>query len=62
MKLIFIITELAVNNLSYFIEKKSLNLEEKYQIIFDICTQVYLLHKELLAHRDIKPDNILIFV
>jgi len=61
---IWIITEKADNDLTYYIQKNLLSnekFEEKYEVIFDICTQLYILHKENITHRDLKPHNILIF-
>ena len=62
---LFMVMELAVESLEDQIklrvrEQRYFTQEQLFQLTCDLCTQLYYLHNQLnLAHRDIKPQNVL---
>lgn len=43
-----------------FAEKQNLNLEERLKLFLKVCTAVSFAHRNLVVHRDLKPQNILV--
>ncbi len=47
-------------NLKEFLEKKTLNVQQKLELAYKITQAVAILHKNNYIHRDLKPENILV--
>jgi serine/threonine-protein kinase len=45
--------------LQYCTERK-LHLEERIELMLDVCSAVQFAHRRLVVHRDIKPSNIVV--
>ena len=43
-----------------FAERENLNLEERLKLFLKVCAAVAYAHRNLVVHRDLKPDNILV--
>ncbi len=43
-----------------FCREKNLNVNEKLNLFLKICDAIYYSHQNLIVHRDIKPNNILV--
>ncbi len=63
MKEVILISELAEENLDAFVKRQDELLPEK--LVLKIFSQILLglryLHSEGVDHRDLKPDNILMY-
>jgi Serine/threonine protein kinase len=46
--------------LNVFCEKNGLSLRERLELFQDVCRTVAFAHQNLVVHRDLKPNNILI--
>lgn len=46
--------------LNLFCEKNNLSIQEKLEIFQDVCQAVSFAHQNLVVHRDLKPNNILV--
>lgn len=57
-----ILMPLADFNLEEFVlNYKNINIDIKIKLLFDLCIAIYYLHECGFMHRDIKPNNILVF-
>lgn len=57
----FYTMEYANQDLMSFLESNNLSVKERLAIFIEICTSLNEIRKKNYFHRDIKPDNILIF-
>lgn len=48
------------SNLIQYCESNALNLEARLALFNDLCAAVNHAHRRLIAHRDLKPDNIMV--
>jgi len=57
----FFVMDLADSDLSSLIQNNKLSKDEKIKVIFDVMAGLEFLHNRGLIHRDMKPENILLF-
>jgi serine/threonine protein kinase len=57
-----IVQPLAYTNLYYYVREQYLTQHEKDRIVYEVLCGISYLHSKQIAHRDIKPGNILVYL
>lgn len=47
-------------SITEYCDRNTLNVDQRLQLLLQVCSAVQFAHRNLVVHRDLKPDNILI--
>jgi len=56
----FVLEVVPGEPIDQYCETNCLSIEERLQLVLDVCEAVQYAHRQLVVHRDLKPSNILV--